>query len=129
MNGLTAGVVAVTLFLHVGVASAAQDNQPRGEETIAGEFVRRLPIGTNVKLRLDDRTTVKGLLMGIEEGTALIKVRTRIPEEPRKVSLSRIADADIVQGGGLAKGVAIGVAIGVGSTFLFGMLMAAVLGD
>lgn len=40
--------------------------------------------------------------MGIEDGDALIKVRTRIPEPPRKIALSRVVDADILQGNNLA---------------------------
>jgi len=55
--------------------------------------------------------------MGVEDGHALIKVRTRIPEPPVRIDLSRVADADIVSGNNLAKGIAIGVAVGVGSFF------------
>lgn len=80
-------------------------------------------------MRLDDGAKVKGLLMGIEDGHALIKVRTRIAAPPVRIDLSRVADADIVQGNNLTKGIAIGVAVGVGSVFAFLGIMAGMLGD
>lgn len=131
MKKMMTGFLVMALLANAGVAFAAESrrSQPTGAETIAAEFVRRLPIGTTVRVRMDDGTKVKGLLMGNEDGHAFIKVRTRIPEPPQKIDLSRVADADIVSGSNLAKGIAIGVAVGVGSVFAFGAMMAAMLGD
>lgn len=128
MNTLTTALLVVALLSQAGLAVAAGPQAAR-TETIAGEFVRRLPVGTNVRVQMDDGAKVNGLLMGVEDGYALIKVRTRIPEPPRKIDLSRIADADIASDHNLAKGIAIGVAVGVGSVFAFAAIMAGLLGD
>lgn len=125
----TATVVLVFALLFNTAVAVAADAQSQRTETVVGEFVRRLPIGTNVRMQLDDGAKVKGLLMGIADGHALIKVRTRIPEPPVRIDLSRVADADVVQGNNFAKGMAIGVAVGVGSVFAFLAMMAAMLGD
>jgi hypothetical protein len=118
---------SISAFAQAPAPPAASPAAP--PETIAGEFVRRLPIGTSVEVRLDDGERVKGTLMAIEESNALIKERTRVPEAPRTVALGRIVDADVMRGNSLGKGIAIGVAIGVGSTFAFAAVMAALLGD
>ena len=89
----------------------------------------RLPVGTNIRLKLDDGARLTGTLMAVEDDAIIVKRRARTPESPIKLTLNRIVDADVQQGSGLGKGIAIGAAVGVAATFATLLFLAAMLSD
>ena len=131
MKRTTAGILTAILVLHSSHAVFGQVQASPTTQTsnVAREFVRRLPVGTNIKLRLDDGATVTGTLMAVEDDAIIVKRRTRTPEPPINLTLNRIVDADVQRGSGLGKGIAIGAAVGAGATFGVLLFLAAMLGD
>ncbi len=112
--------------LNVGTPSIAQAQAA----TVAGEFVSRLPIGTNTKLRLEDGRTIKATLMTIENDAVVVRVNTRLPEPPLRIELSRIVDADIDRGGAnLGRAIAAGTAAGAGAALGVFFLLVAIYSD
>ena len=122
MKKTTVGVLTAILVLH-------SSHVVWGQSNLAGEFVSRLPVGTNIRLKLDDGAKVTGTLMAVEVDTIIVKRRARTPEPPIKLTLNRIVDADVQRSSGLGKGMAIGAAVGVGTTFGVLLFLAAMLGD
>jgi len=122
MKKTTAGVLTAILVLHSSHAAWGQSN-------LAGEFVSRLPVGTNIRLKLDDGATLTGTLMAVEDDAIIVKRRARTPEPPITLTLNRIVDADVQRGSGLGKAIAIGAAVGVGATFGVLFFLAAIVGD
>ena len=131
MKKTTAAALTAILFLHPSQAVWGQVQLSGTGQTsnLAGEFVSRLPVGTNIKLKLDDGATVTGTLMRVEDDAIIVKQRTRLPEPPIRLTLNRIVDADVQRGSGMGKVIAIGAAVGAGAAFGVLLLLAAVLGD
>ena len=126
MKKITALLILCASALNVGAPSIAQAQAA----TVAGEFVRRLPVGTTTKLRLDDGRKIKGTLMSIEADAIIVKVNTRLPEPPLRIELSRIVDADIDRGGAnLGRAIAAGTAAGAGAALGVFFLLVAIYSD
>ena len=131
MKKTTAAALTAIVFLHPSQAVWGQV-QPSGTgqtSNLAGEFVSRLPVGTNIRLKLDDGATFTGTLMGVEDGAIIVKRRTRLPEPPIRLTPNRIVDADVPRGSGMGKVIATGSAVGAGATLGVLLLLAAILGD
>ena len=131
MKKTTAVVLTAILVLHSShsVWAQVQGSRTGQTSTLAGEFVSRLPVGTNIRLKLDDGARLTGTLMAVEDDAIIVKRRARTPESPIKLTLNRIVDADVQQGSGLGKGIAIGAAVGVAATFATLLFLAAMLSD
>src|SRR5262245_24749200 len=116
-------IFTLTLAFGASTSFAQRNASPRRwDATIAGEFVHGLPLGTEVKLRLESGERVRGLLVAARETEVVIRPRTRIPEPLREVPLAAIVDADIVRETNVGKAVAAGVA--AGSATALGILFA-----
>ena len=131
MKKMTAATLTAILFLHSSQAVwwQVQFSGTGQTSNLVGEFVSRLPVGTSIKLKLDDGATVTGTLMRVEDDAIIVKRRTRLPEPPIRLTLNRIVDADVQRGSGMGKVIAIGAAVGAGAAFGVLLLLAAVLGD
>ena len=131
MKKMTAATLTAILFLHSSQAVWGQVQFSGTGQTsnLVGEFVSRLPVGTHVRLKLDDGATFRGTLMGVEDDAIIVKRRTRLPEPPIRLTLNRIVDADVQRGSGMGNVIAIGAAVGAGATFGVLLLLAAVVGD
>ncbi len=126
MKRITALLILCAFALNVGAPSIAQAQAA----TVAGEFVSRLPIGTNTKLRLEDGRKIKATLMSIENDAVVVKVNTRLPEPPLRIELSRIVDADIDRGGAnMGRAIAAGTAAGAGAALGVFFLLVAIYSD
>ena len=68
MKRITALLILCAFAVNVGTPSIAQAQAA----TVAGEFVSRLPIGTNTKLRLEDGRKIKATLMTIETDAVVV---------------------------------------------------------
>jgi hypothetical protein len=119
------GVVA----LNVSAPVFASDQNPGWNSTVAGEFVKKLPIGTNTKLKLEDGRKLKATLMGVEDDAIVVRVNTRLPEPPLRIELSRIVDAEIDRGANLGKAIAAGTAAGAGAALGVFFLLVAIYAD
>jgi hypothetical protein len=126
-------VIALTLvgvlIFNFGMPAIVAAQAPGSPSTLAGEFVRKLPIGTNVKLRLEDGRKIKATLMSIEEDMVVVKVNTRLPEPPLRIELGRIVDADIDRGTSLGRAIAAGTAAGAGAALGVFLLLIAIYSD
>ena len=131
MKKTTAGVLTAILVLHSSQAvwGQAQGSGTGQTSNLAGEFVSRLPVGTNIRLKLDDGATLTGTLMAVEDDAIIVKRQGRTPEPPITLTLNRIVDADVQRGSGLGKAIAIGAVVGVGATFGVLLFLAAIVGD
>lgn len=90
----------------------------------------RIPVGSRVKMTLDDGRRLKAVLLGIEGEEVIVRERTRIPEPPLRLAAGRIAwlELDTPQTS-VGKIIAIGAAIGTGVTLAFLAILAASLDD
>jgi hypothetical protein len=125
MERITALLILCAFALNVGAPSIVQAQAA----TVAGEFVSRLPIGTNTKLRLEDGRQIKATLMSIEDDAVVVKVNTRLPEPPLRIELNRIVDADIERGANFGKAIAAGAAAGAGAALGVFFLLVAIYAD
>lgn len=126
MKKIAALLILCAFALNIGAPSIAHAQAA----TVAGEFVSRLPIGTNTKLRLEDGRKIKATLMSIEDDAVVVKVNTRLPEPPLRIELSRIVDADIDRGGAnLGRAIAAGTAAGAGAALGVFFLLVAIYSD
>lgn len=125
MKRIAALLILCAFALNVGSPSIAHAQAA----TVAGEFVSRLPIGTNTKLRLEDGRKIKATLMSIEDDAVVVKVNTRLPEPPLRIELSRIVDADIERGANFGKAIAAGATAGAGAALGVFFLLVAIYSD
>ena len=125
MKRIAALLILCAFALNVGAPSIAHAQAA----TVAGEFVSRLPIGTNTKLRLEDGRKIKATLMSIEDDAVVVKVNTRLPEPPLRIELSRIVDADIERGANFGKAIAAGATAGAGAALGVFFLLVAIYSD
>lgn len=104
---------------------------PRTAPTPAtmGEFVRGLQPGTNIRLKLTNGATVKGMLVAADDEAVTVRPKTRIPEPLRRVMLIEIADAELPRGSMVGKTVAIGAAVGAGAAIGFVFLLVLLYGS
>jgi hypothetical protein len=119
------GVVA----LNVSAPVFASDQNPGWNSTVAGEFVKKLPIGTNTRLKLEDGRKIKATLMSVEDDAIVVRMNTRLPEPPLRIELSRIVDAEIDRGANLGKAIAAGTAAGAGAALGVFFLLVAIYAD
>jgi hypothetical protein len=129
MQTITALVLVGMFVLNVSAPVLACDQNPGWNSTVAGEFVKRLPIGTNTKLKLEDGRKLKATLMGVEDDAIVVRVNTRLPEPPLRIELSRIVDAEIDRGANLGKAIAAGTAAGAGAALGVFFLLVAIYAD
>jgi hypothetical protein len=115
--------------LNVSAPVLANDQNPVWNSTVAGEFVKKLPVGTNIKLKLEDGRKLKATLMGVEDDAIVVRVNTRLPEPPLRIELSRIVDAEIDRGANLGKAIAAGTAAGAGAALGVFFLLVAIYSD
>lgn len=118
-------VLLCALVSNIGVPAIAQAQT----STLAGEFVSKLPIGTNTKLRLEDGRKIKATLISVESDAIVVRLNTRLPEPPLRIELSRIVDADIDRGANLGRSIAAGTAAGAGAALGVFFLLVAIYSD
>jgi hypothetical protein len=129
MQTITALMLVGMFVLNVSSPVFASDQNPGCNSTVAGEFVKKLPIGTNTRLKLEDGRKIKATLMGVEEDAIVVRVNTRLPEPPLRIELSRIVDAEIDRGANLGKAIAAGTAAGAGAALGVFFLLVAIYAD
>jgi hypothetical protein len=133
---MTRTICLLIVFIVSGAAQAlAQSNAdaPIAATEYWQKYAMGLPIGTLVRVKLQDGKRVKlqdgkrvtGTLAVVDDNGVTIARKTRVPEAPRVISFTELAQLEPRNDGGvnIAKAVAIGAAVGAG-TFLAILLVA-----
>jgi hypothetical protein len=129
MQTITTLMLLGLFMFNLGAPAIASAQGSGSTSTLAGEFVSKLPIGTNTKLRLEDGRKIKATLMSVESDAIVVRMNTRLPEPPLRIELSRIVDADIDRGANLGRSIAAGTAAGAGAALGVFFLLVAIYSD
>ncbi len=100
-----------------------------GSNAAVVEYVRQLPLGTNVRVdRAGDRT-VRGTLLKVGDQTLVVQPRTRVAVPPIEVPLSDVTRVTVDTNGGnsLAKAIGAGIAAGAGAAAAVILILIAAL--
>ena len=116
-------VLLVALLSQHGVAAQTQSDVWR-------DFARRVDVGTELTVRLNDGRRLRAMLVGTRADVVLLQPKTRIPVPVQAVPYEVIVRMEPRKANHSAgKAVAIGVATGVGVVFGIMALVFAAVGD
>lgn len=108
----------------------SQPSGPAPDRAMLAAYLKRLPIGSRVNVRLVAGPAVHGTLMNTADEGIVVQPRTRIPEPPTAIPIEQIRAVEIDNGGSLGKAVGIGAAAGAGAAFgVFLLIVAIYSGD
>ena len=100
------------------------------ETSLMASYVRQLPVGSRVRVTLADGSVIRGTLMQAAVDPLVVQKRTRIPESPLQIQLSRVRSVELEKNGGsLGRAIAIGAAAGAGAALGVLMILAAIYSD
>lgn len=135
-KNVVALVLCASLSAHCSGIRAAQGGAPLRTQpadrsaTSVLATAERIPVGSRVKMTLNDGRRFTAVLLGVEGTDVLVRERTRIPEAPLRLPANRIAWLELdTARTGVGKMIAIGAAIGAGVTLGFLAILAASLDD
>lgn len=102
----------------------------RHDPTLFTEFVKKIPVGSRVRLGLANGQTIRGTLMRADTDPIVVQRRTRMPEAPIEIRVADLLTMELDQPGtGPGKAIAIGVASGAGAALGVLMILAAIFAD
>jgi hypothetical protein len=104
-----------------------QSAAARPDPALIAEFVKKLPVGSRIRVDLADGRTIRGTLMRNDVEPLVIQRRTRVPEAPVEVRTADVIAVQLDQPNGMSgKALGIGIAAGAGLTFGVLMILAAI---
>ena len=110
----------------VSVPGPEQTAPARPDAALIADFVRKIPVGSRVRVGLADGRTVRGTLMRGDTDPIVIQRRTRVPESPLEIKVADVRTIELDQPtGSSGKTIAIGVAAGAGAAL--GVLLIAAI--
>ena len=119
---MTTAVLLTLLSAHGATAQTSPD--------VWRNFARRVDVGTELNVELNDGRRVRAMLVGVQDDAVLLQPKTRIAVPVQTVSYDSIVRMETRKGGGsVGKAVAIGVAAGVGTFFGIMAVLFAAVGD
>jgi hypothetical protein len=122
--------LVVSIALAVPVLHAQDPVAAANSADLVRAYVERIPVGSRVRVTLDDGTRMRGTLMLVQDGVLVLRERKRHPEPPRQIPLERIADLELQKnGGGIGKAIAIGASVGAGAALAVIAILAAAFTD
>lgn len=100
------------------------------DPTLMADYIRQLPVGSRVRVRRADGTSVRGTLMHRDRDPIVVQPRARIPEAPVEIPVTEILAVELETGNSnVARNVAIGAASAAGATLGIIGLLAAIFAD
>lgn len=126
MSRIVALVVALTLAVPAH-ATAGMRVAVRGQDpdTIA-RYLRQLPVGAEVDVRLVDRSRFRAFLVAVEGTDLVVMPKTRVPVPQRRLAFDTIEFVELRTGrNGLSVGAAVGIGAAVGAGVFLGLLLVA----
>ena len=122
---LTAPGCASTVKTHL----APSPFDPARARDEMAEYVRRLPVGSRVRVERTQGGTIKGTLLSAGTDRVVVQRATRIPEPPIEVMLDTVTRIEPEQRSNVTKIVLFGAAAGAAATIGFLFFLATALGD
>jgi hypothetical protein len=124
-------VLTCAALLTPGCAStgAARVQAPESpvDRGLLASYVRKLPIGSHVRVALSDGHTLKGTLMKASDTDLVVQRRTRVPEPPDQVPLSTVSSVELDSDtGSAARAIWVGAAAGAGGALAVFLILAAI---
>ena len=100
-----------------------------GANAAVVEYVRQLPLGTNVRVDRAAERAVKGTLLKVGEQTLIVQPRTRVAVPPIEIPLAQVTRVTVDTGAGnsLAKSIGVGLAAGAGAAAAVILILIAAL--
>ena len=126
MSRMIALVVALALIVPAP-AAAGMRVAVRGQDfDTIGRYLRQLPVGSEVDVRLADRSHFRAFLMGVEGTDLIVMPKTRLPVPQRRLAFDTVEFVELRSGhGGVKPAAAIGIGAAVGAGVFFGLLLVA----
>jgi hypothetical protein len=109
---------------HFSLSLAKQD-----PPAVTAAYVKALPVGSKVNMRLTDGTTMKAILMVVQEDAIIVRPRTRVPEPAQTIPLERILTIETERENGVGRAIAIGAAVGAGAALGVLLALAVIFSD
>jgi hypothetical protein len=110
-------------------APATQPMAP-GSNAAVIEYVRQIPLGTNVRIDRASEGAIKGTLLKVGEQTLVVQPRTRIAVPPVEIPLADVTRVGVENAGSgtsLAKAIGAGIAAGAAGAAAVILILVAVL--
>jgi hypothetical protein len=100
-----------------------------GSNAAVVEYVRQLPLGTNVRVDRATERTVRGTLLKVGDQTLIVQPRTRVAVPPVEIPLTTVTRVTVDTGNGnsLAKSIGVGLAAGAGAAAAVILILIAAL--
>ena len=100
-----------------------------GSNAAVIDYVRQLPLGTNVRVDRATERTLKGTLLKMGDQVMIVQPRTRVAVPPVEVPLSDVTRVTVETGNGhsLAKSIGVGLAAGAGAAAAVILILIAAL--
>lgn len=112
------------------IGTPEQTAAARPDPALMAEFVKKLPVGSRIRVDLADGRTVRGTLMRGDSDPIVIQRRTRVPESPLEIRIADVRAMELdQQTGSSGKTIAIGVAAGAGAALGVLLILAAIFAD
>lgn len=120
------GEVALTGSMRTPVLVLAMAMAMRGEDRIAlAAKMVDTPVGSPVKVRMDDRRTVKGRLLRVDSELIEVQVAEAGAIRVRELAIARIEKFEVRRGNGVAEGIRNGLAAFGGAILVMMLVLAA----
>ena len=100
-----------------------------GTQAEMADYVRRLPVGSRVKVERTSGEAIRGTLMSAEPAVVIVQRATRIPEAPIRIPVGDISRMQIEARSSWVKAAIVGAAAGAAATLGIFALLAAALAD
>lgn len=118
-------VMAVVAVMIPAQSFAGMRLAVRGQDVETIErYLRQLPVGSEVDVRLADRTKFRGFLITAEDGALVVMPKTRVPVPQRRLPFDAVEFVELRSGrGGVSPGAAVGIGAAVGAAAFFGLVL------
>jgi hypothetical protein len=132
VRGVTALVVCGSLLSACAGTRRPVVQPTPGSNAAVIEYVRQLPLGTNVRVDRASERGVRGTLLKVGDQILIVQPRTRIVVAPVEIPLADVTRVTVDTGSGgasFAKAIGAGVAAGAAAALAVILIAFAVVAD